>query len=313
MSSPIDVIYQLLRAYHMDILNNVILLRYAAPILSRICASYDFLAHDSFSATTGTTMMHLTPAMVNICSNMSISDQDTSSSHQSCLSRVKSRDRFVEDNVTDKNEFIPFPLFYVIPPAARAHSCLLSYDPLPSCHAYIGQHDVRSILQFVNHHCGTHRQSDGTLTPSALRVVQLERKLYLPVAQPVTIPVPSLPAGPILHHNSNDAATQLRRSSCDVLETPPSSDVFMRDYVAAGRPVILRGMASSWLAHKRWSNDYLLSTLTNRTVHVKLGEHNEFEGTELLERWTKEGAQLNVPEYVARQLQSPHRVVCSAP
>jgi len=48
--------------------------------------------------------------------------------------------------------------------------------------------------------------------------------------------------------------------------SPPSVDAFQRCYVAARRPVVLKGMIRDWPAMRRWSLDYLRTAYATTPV-----------------------------------------------
>ncbi|CAA7403252.1 unnamed protein product [Spirodela intermedia] len=58
----------------------------------------------------------------------------------------------------------------------------------------------------------------------------------------------------------------------DVLDTPPSPLVFLRDYVSANKPCLVRGGAAHWPAVSRslWSHDSYLAAILGKDRHVSL-------------------------------------------
>jgi len=69
------------------------------------------------------------------------------------------------------------------------------------------------------------------------------------------------------------------------LDRPPSALTFQREYVAARRPVVIRGLMERWPALVRWTPDYLRRTYGDREVRVQRTDDRDttrYERSELV-------------------------------
>uniref|UniRef100_A0A914UIR9 JmjC domain-containing protein n=1 Tax=Plectus sambesii TaxID=2011161 RepID=A0A914UIR9_9BILA len=72
---------------------------------------------------------------------------------------------------------------------------------------------------------------------------------------------------------------------CEVLETPPSRQRFLLEYVAKSRPVVIRNAINHWPALSQWTNDAFRARFGANDTHVKLTPGGEFEGVEPISLW----------------------------
>ncbi|KAF0695799.1 Aste57867_13396 [Aphanomyces stellatus] len=175
-------------------------------------------------------------------------------------------------------------LFYPKHDDHSAKSCLL--PGLPSADTFPGPPSATLLVAFINERANTLRLPNGQLSPIAPVIRMLEANLY--------------------------RVTSSSPTTCRRIDAADITDEIFRDHVLRNEPLVITRSATALARDPAWSTESLLARIGRHQVHVKVSPNSDFEGCEPLAWWqpaTSDGAASAIPEYVAKHLESPDKVL----
>ncbi|XP_012558902.2 bifunctional peptidase and (3S)-lysyl hydroxylase Jmjd7 isoform X2 [Hydra vulgaris] len=95
--------------------------------------------------------------------------------------------------------------------------------------------------------------------------------------------------GEVLLSLGNEAQELYLPRKIKLLEHPPSALVFLREYVMPNIPVVIKNGVKHWPAIKKWTDDYLVDILGNKSITVALTPNGYADAPQALDiSWASE-------------------------
>ena len=245
-----------------------------------------------------------------------------------------------------KEGFIPYDKVFspllVFEKQKKDRTCLHSSPPWnPTGQYYQGVMNIHSIIDYVNHICGTYRNSNGQISNAGHHRREILRDLFH-----VEMLSNSISMGDLYGTRNNPLNTSFvwrkhqntytkskprfdsdhgkiydtcdktepcamdkptKMPECDRISSPTRNEFFEK-ILKKSQPVIIEGMVKDWPAYSKWTNEYFMNKFSGEKVHIKLTPTGDFEGVEKAEIW-EDFDSFKIPAHIKKQLLFPDLVV----